>query len=60
MEIWKKGLFGKHKMVMFNIPLKEVSNTLKALPKGKFFYINDDGEKVFYKSPELQLEEWIG
>jgi len=59
MEIFKKMLFGKEKKVMFNLDPREVGNILKALPEMKYFYYNTDREKVFYKSPETALEEWV-
>jgi len=59
MEIYKKCLFGKEKKVMFGLDTREVYGTLRALPEMKYFYYNDYQEKVFYKSPETVLEEWV-
>jgi len=59
MEIYKKGLFNKHKMVMFNIDPREINITLRCLPEGKYYFVDIEGKKVFYKSPESIIDEWV-
>lgn len=60
MEIYKKGQFGRHKLVMFGLDPKEVGIVLKALPEEKYFYYDSENKKVFHKSPEVILDEWVG
>ncbi len=55
MEIFKKGLFGKEKLVIMGIPdtrrsetgEREVDIVLRCLPEKKFFCYESDGTKKF-------------
>jgi len=59
MEIFKKGLFGKHKPVIFNVEPKDIGWNLRALPEGEYFYLDVEGKKVFHESAETTLDKWI-
>ncbi len=58
MEIYKKCLFGKQKTVMFGIDKREMDIVLKALSNSKFYYYNDNNDKIFSK-PKESIEEWL-